>query len=467
MYRPFKLLLSVFAMVLVFSTGSFGQGGDVDLGQKLFRTNCGQCHNRDMKSDLTGPALGPSLAAWAEYPAEDLRAWVRNSQELISEGHPLAMEIWNAWKPSVMPPNPNLTDSDIDAIMAYVEAVYTGTLGGGAEASAEVSQVTGDEGLNRYWVVGGLGVALILLIFILWNILGRLNEVSALQEGKEYAAPTLRDLFTGRTAIGIYVLLFIILGGYFTVNRAVDLNRQQGYQPEQPIKFSHVTHAGINKIDCQYCHDGAHRSKQSLIPATNTCMNCHAAIKTGGQYGTAEITKIYASIGFDPNTNVYIEDYENLSQEEVKAVFTKWIGDQYELENDKMDAKGEQLVEDQWNHIVESLTTESKPMVQGPIPWVRIHNLPEHVYYNHQQHVIAGRQACQTCHGPVEEMEVVEQYSTLSMGWCINCHRATNVDFNNKYYDIYTHYHDEIVRGERSSVTVEDIGGTECQKCHY
>src|SRR5699024_10837003 len=165
---------------------------------------------------------------------------------------------------------------------------------------------------------------------------------------------------------------------------------------------------------------------------TNTCMNCHAAIKTGEQYGTAEITKIYASIGFDPNTNAYIEDYENLSQEEVKAVFTQWIGDQYELENDKMDAKGEQLIEDQWNHIVESLTTESKPNVQGPIPWVRIHNLPEHVYYNHQQHVIARRQACQTCHGPVAQTHALEQYASLRLGWCINCHRATNVDFNNK-----------------------------------
>src|SRR5690625_7771076 len=97
-----------------------------------------------------------------------------------------------------------------------------------------------------------------------------------------------------------------------------------------------------------------------------------------------------------------------------------------------MDSKVEQLVEELWEHIVESLTTESKKTVQGPIPWVRIHNLPEHVYFSHQQHVIAGRQACQTCHGPVEEMEVVEQYSTLSMGWCINCHRATNVDFSNR-----------------------------------
>src|SRR5690625_3665280 len=110
MYQPFKFIFSVFVLLLAFGSSSYAQDANIDLGQKLFRTNCGQCHNRDMKTDLTGPALGPSLEDWAEYPAEDLRAWVRNSQELISEGHPLAVEIWHEWKPSVMPPNPNMTD---------------------------------------------------------------------------------------------------------------------------------------------------------------------------------------------------------------------------------------------------------------------------------------------------------------------------------------------------------------------
>lgn len=468
MYRPFKFLLGVLVLILGGSTTAFSQSADVELGQKLFKANCGQCHNKDMKSDLTGPALGPALDDWAEYPAEDLHAWIRNSQELINDGHPLAVSLWNDWKPTVMPPNPNLTDSDIDALIAYIDGVYSGTIGGSAAASSDTGAVAAKpEGLNQRWVIGGLGAALLLLAFILWGILQKLRQVSAIQEGEEYQPKSLTDLFKGRTAIAFYVLLFIIMGGYFTVNRAVSLNRQQGYEPDQPIKFSHVTHAGINKIDCQYCHDGARRSKHSLIPATNTCMNCHAAIKTGSTYGTQEITKIYASIGFNPNTNTYIEDYENMSQEDVKAVFTQWIGDQYEAENESMDSKGEKLVEDQWNHIVESLTNEVKDKVQGPIPWLRIHNLPDHVYFSHQQHVVAGGQACQTCHGPIEEMEVVSQYATLSMGWCINCHRQTSVNFNNDYYDIFTHYHEELSSGERSTITVEDIGGTECQKCHY
>lgn len=467
MYQSFKCLIVVFMLLLVSGEVAFGQGGDVELGSSLFRANCAQCHNRDMKSDLTGPALGPGVEAWAEYPREDLYGWIRNSQEMIANGHPMAVEIWNEWKPTVMTPNPNLTDSDIEAILAYVDGVYNGTIGGAEATATAAAAPVADDGLNKYWVIGGLGVALLVLALVLWSILGRLNQVQAIQAGETPKERGIKELLTSRTAIGIYILLIVISGGYITVNRAVDLNRQQNYQPDQPIKFSHVTHAGLNKIDCQYCHDGARRSKHAVVPATNTCMNCHRAIRKGSKYGTAEITKIYASIGYDPSSDSYVQDYEDLSQDEVKAIYTKWIADQYVLENEEMDSRGEALVEEQWNHIVESLTTEVKHTVQGPIPWIKIHNLPDHVFFSHQQHVMAGGVACQTCHGPIQEMETVKQFSTLAMGWCINCHRQTPVNFNNDYYEIYTHYHEEIQNGTRSQVTVDDIGGTECQKCHY
>ena len=113
----------------------------------------------------------------------------------------------------------------------------------------------------------------------------------------------------------------VIWGGYQTVNNAIDLGRSQGYAPEQPIKFSHETHAGLHEIDCQYCHDGARRSKHSFIPAANTCMNCHKAIKTGSTYGTAELTKIFASIGFNPEKNSYIDNYENMSEADIEILY--------------------------------------------------------------------------------------------------------------------------------------------------
>ncbi|MFT7603173.1 MAG: hypothetical protein ACI8VT_000738, partial [Saprospiraceae bacterium] len=257
---------------------------------------------------------------------------------------------------------------------------------------------------------------------------------------------------------------------YTTVNNAIDLGRQQGYQPDQPIKFSHVTHAGLNKVDCQYCHDGARRSKHSVIPAANTCMNCHTAIEKGSNYGTAEISKIYASIGYDPNTKTYVDNYDQMSEADIEKIFKDWIGANYKKDKDvsTLDRAGEREVENQWMGIKTSLTNDTKKKIQGPIEWTKIHNLPDHVYFNHSQHVSVGKVECQQCHGPVEKMQVVEQYAPLSMGWCINCHRTTDVKFgDNPYYESYQKYHDQIKNGERSSVTVEEIGGLECQKCHY
>jgi hypothetical protein len=109
-----------------------------------------------------------------------------------------------------------------------------------------------------------------------------------------------------------------------------------------------------------------------------------------------------------------------------------------------------------------------------PVEWIKIHNLPDHVYFNHSQHTVAGKVACQTCHGEIQEMDEVKQFTDLSMGWCVNCHRESKVDFvdssgtgGNKFYSIYERYHNEIKSNKRDSVTVSDIGGTECQKCHY
>jgi hypothetical protein len=208
------------------------------------------------------------------------------------------------------------------------------------------------------------------------------------------------------------------------------LGRMQGYQPEQPIYYSHKVHAGTNQISCLYCHGGAQDSKHANVPSVNTCMNCHKAIKEykgdpivkedgSTVNGTAEIQKLYAYAGWNAEKNVY-------------------------------DKPGK------------------------PIEWVKIHNLPDHVYFNHSQHIKVGKQNCQTCHGNIQEMPEVAQFSDLSMGWCINCHRESKVDFydkatgeGNKFYSIYEKFHNDIKAGKMDSVTVEKIGGTECQKCHY
>jgi hypothetical protein len=423
-----------------------------------------------MKSVLTGPALGGTEANWADYDREDLYGWIRNSQKMIAAGHPRAVELWNQYKPTVMTAFDQLTDEDIESVLLYIDGVYTGTYGvtasveGGAVVETESKEVPA----YLYWV---LLLVLGVLSLTLARIIGNLDRLNKVKDGQIVKKKSLVEHLTSKGVISFLVFALVILGGYTTVNNAVSLGRQEGYAPKQPIKFSHETHAGVHKIDCQYCHDGARRSKHSVIPAANTCMNCHKAIKKGSIYGTAELTKIYASIGFDPRgTGKYIDGYEDMSEESIKEIYTDWISQNYvqDKELTTIDREGEREVEAQWKAVKESLTNEQKNTIQGPIEWIRIHNLPDHVYFNHAQHVSIGELECQQCHGKVEEMEVMQQHSPLSMGWCINCHRQTEVKFaGNDYYNSYAKYHEELANGERDRVTVEDIGGLECQKCHY
>jgi hypothetical protein len=229
-------------------------------------------------------------------------------------------------------------------------------------------------------------------------------------------------------SIGLFVF-----GGYMVAKGAIGLGRQKDYQPVQPIYYSHKVHAGINQINCLYCHGSAEQSKHAAIPSVNTCMNCHKAIQAyekgpkifdedGNEIdGTAEIQKLYEYAGFDPNQP------------------NKW----------------------------------DPSMIKKPIEWVKIHNLPDHVYFSHAQHVTAGKVQCQSCHGAINEMGEVKQVADLSMGWCINCHRESNVQFNydstkgNKFYSIYEKFHNDLKAGKMDSIKVKDIGGLECQKCHY
>ena len=208
------------------------------------------------------------------------------------------------------------------------------------------------------------------------------------------------------------LLIPIVIILKFTFDMLLGIGVTTNYQPEQPIAFSHKLHAGINGVDCNYCHSSARHSKHSGIPSANVCMNCHTYINQGPS-GTKEIQKIYDAVGFDPETRTYIEGYD-----------------------------------------------------KKPIKWVRIHNLPDHAYFNHSQHVVAGGLECQECHGPVEEMDVLYQYSELTMGWCVECHRETEVKMEGNNY--YTHLHEQLKEKYKDEkITVDKIGGLECAKCHY
>jgi len=265
-------------------------------------------------------------------------------------------------------------------------------------------------------------------------IAGLLKQVNELKGKKKPEIQSnlrrdLQELWAGlkkNTFLKVLGTIFaLLMGAYVVFGMLFSVGVDQGYQPIQPIAFSHKIHSGENKIDCQYCHSSAKHSKHSGIPSVNVCMNCHMAI--------AEVAE-----GTEIEWNGQIYGKERLDREIAKVY----------------DAAG-------WDPEELEYTGEEKP-----VKWVRIHNLPDLVYYNHAQHVTVGGIKCQKCHGPVEEMDEMYQYSPLTMGWCINCHRETNVDLKGNEY--YAKIHDQLAKQYGvEKVTIAQLGGLECGKCHY
>lgn len=389
-------------------------------GKALFQSNCAACHNP--LKDATGPAL---KGVDTRVPSKKwLHDWVKNSSGLVASGDKAAVEVFNKWNKIPMPGFAALSDEDIDAIITYVNSVEAPKAPSAAPAAGGAPETS-----DNTWLYTFVTIALLIVLIILWRANQGLRRIANDAEG----VPNVKEVpfYRNKVFIAIGVIVMFICSGYWFTNGAIEIGRQQNYEPEQPIFYSHKVHAGINQINCQYCHSSADKGKMAMVPSPNVCMNCHKQISeyTGEEKlvtaegkeidGTAEIKKLYEHTGWDPAKKDY-----------------------------KRDANGN--------------------IITKPIEWVKVHNLPDHVYFNHSQHVVAGKVQCQRCHGPVEEMHEVYQFAPLSMGWCVNCHRQTEVQFaNNNYYSIFEKYHEEIKSGKRKGVTVEDIGGLECQKCHY
>ena len=385
-------------------------------GKTLFNTNCASCHQ--VHKNSTGPALAGVEGRWESK--EKLYSWIKNSAAFLKTGDAYANKLYLEYNKTAMNLFPNLKNEEIDAILKYVASVPApGTaVPGDSTAGAPAED-------DNSLLFGILSLILAVVAVILLQVNAGLKKLADAREGHAPEVPV--PFFRNKRYLAFLAVVFFVIGGYQVSKSAMGSGRSKDYQPVQPIYYSHKVHAGINQINCQYCHTGAYQGKQATIPSLNVCMNCHLAIneykgekmftEDGEEVnGTQEIEKLYKYAGFEPGKP--------------------------------------------WD-----------PSKAKPIEWVRIHNLPDHVYFNHAQHVKAGQVACQTCHGEIQKMGEVKQQNDLSMGWCINCHRETKVQFkDNGFYSIYEKYHQDLKSGKMDStkgVTVESIGGTECQKCHY
>ena len=373
-------------------------------GKTVFNANCKTCHKLDQK--YIGPALRGATdrnsAAW-------VKTWIKNSQAVIASGDAYAVALYKEYNNSIMPSYAFLSDTELDGVLAYIEYGDKVDPAAAAAPGAPAATAAGSGIPNEYLsiIVGVLVFILLLILIVLGLIVTVLtkyiNQQDLPEEDKEFVSQKTNysKIFKSDAVIILVTTLVIAFTAKTAIDGLYSIGVQQGYAPAQPIAFSHALHAGQYEIACQYCHTGVEIGKSANIPSANICMNCHTHIQNvGGKEGISP---------------------------EIQKIYNA-------VDNNQ------------------------------PIEWVRVHNLPDLAYFNHAQHVAVGGVECQTCHGPIQEMEVVGQHSTLTMGWCIDCHRQTEIATEgNVYYDKLVQLHST----SKDALKVKDIGGLECAKCHY
>ncbi|MEY8758393.1 c-type cytochrome [Chryseobacterium tongliaoense] len=448
--KHYKQTLIAIGLLLSTSASIYGQDGDPKNGEKLFKANCTACHALDKQ------VIGPPLKGVVERVKTEggvdkdwLHKWIKDNKALRASGDKYANEIFEKFNKTEMLQFPNLTDKDIDDILAFTTnppAPEPAPAANTATATDATAAAPADKTTTNIVIISLLAIAG-LLVWILLKLrqlvkLGQSEDLAGLNETRVRSFSEIYEKYhyVGKGLLAVLALL----ATYGIWNWIMWIGVYKGYKPEQPIYFSHKIHAGEQKIDCQLCHSSAKYGKVSEIPSMNVCMNCHRTIS---EYNAAhymepgkdkafydgEIQKIYAATGWDPAK----QQYTGKTQ---------------------------------------------------PVEWTRIHNMPDFVYFNHSQHVVAGEQAiinsfnkknpnnkidvvCKACHGKIDTMNVVQMANDFTMGWCIECHRTTEVDMNNGYNkEYFKNLHDKLKKQypkDGGKITVDAIGGLECGKCHY
>lgn len=415
-----KLFMSFFFAGFVISNNLIAADG-----KTVFKQNCAVCHTLTEQKG-TGPGL---KGVGTKHKTDWLQKWVKNAEKMIKSGDAEANDIYKQFAPTVMTVfEGTLSDDDIKAVVEYIKNPPVEVVASaGAAAGNEGETKEAEGGINPLYIVLAVIVILGLLISILRGVRVSLRNITNKKEGREEEPSTTfwqetKTWMDGhRRFVGVCVIVVACVttkgcwNSLFRIGVYYDWQTDKGYKPEQPIKFSHKIHAGDNAIACQYCHNSVEKSRHAGIPTVNVCMNCHKSISSGPITKDKEISKIYAAAGWDSKNQKY-----DLSK-------------------------------------------------ANPIKWIKVHNLPDHVYFNHSQHVVVGKIDCAKCHGDVRSMTVAEQRVPLTMKWCVECHRQTEVAMEgNAYYDKLHEALKEKFKGQHlKKFTVAQMGGIECGRCHY
>ena len=405
------------ALMFIFSLTSFAQ--DPAKGKELFNANCAACHKLDAKA--TGPAL---RGVASKYEMSWIYKWVANSSDLIKSGDAAAVKVFEENNKAVMTAFPQLSTEDVDNIIAYT-----------SEPKAEAPAATGsaatpgtpapEAGISNDIILGALSLVmamLVVMLFLVNNVLRKVAKANNIEVAlKEPTTPIWKAFARNQFLVLVTSIFLLLASAYFVYGYLMQVGVDQDYEPIQPIHYSHRIHAGDNEINCKYCHSAARVSKNAGIPSLNVCMNCHKNIS---EVAETTATPEYSKAFYD---------------EQIQKLYTA-VG---------------------WDKTTQSYTGKTQP-----VKWVRIHNLPDFVYFNHSQHVTVAGIECQTCHGPVQEYEIQKQFAPLTMGWCIDCHRKTDVKMEGNEY--YTKIHEQLSKKYGvDKLTAAQMGGLECGKCHY
>ena len=396
------LVKSLLSFAILLASVSATFAQDAAKGETLFKNNCAACHNT---SDEV--LVGPGLKGVSERrPIEWIVKWVHNPQAVIASGDKYANDLYNKFNKAAMTPYPNFSEAQIKGIVAYIDAANVAPAAaapaaGAAPADGAAAPAAQSSGGMLEVLLVGLLIIMVLVLIALLSIVSTLDKITKGEASED-------NPFMQRVGENLKAM---------AANSSVKTG----------ILVLALLLGGKATIDAAYgvgIHQG-YAPEQPIkfshkLHAGQYQINCNYCH-----------TGVYAGKGANvPSANICMNCHNAIKREspEIQKIYRA-------LENNE------------------------------PIQWVRVHNLPDLAYFNHAQHTNVGGLECKNCHGEIEKMEVVEQRSSLTMGWCIDCHRETDVNSKgNAYYDKLVEVHN---KDSKTPLKVQNIGGLECSKCHY